>query len=242
MAADLYPPDDFYRLSATVMHAAQLPATIRDTYANLRVFAWAGFETPELTWQQVIQSTGKDRKTLYRHLLTLANTGVTRWRTASVGSIRLTFTDGIGGAENCLNFEMSQKRELPLSLISSQNKNQKLRERPRLKNETGQKRDKSARRSMADPRTQHAAVQACRAVVGRYPPKEIYDDLIAVLGEAPDLEKLKNCRKEWVKRYNPNAWTWALEWYVTGLPAHLMRKKPAEPGGNGAGPWRRGGT
>lgn len=111
MPRELLPPEGFYRVSVTVMQAPQLPRPIRQTYAILRVFAWNGYETPDLPWGQVTQSTGLDRQSVYRHLLTLVNTGVTRWRTASVGHIRLTFTDGVGGAENCLNFETSQKRD-----------------------------------------------------------------------------------------------------------------------------------
>jgi hypothetical protein len=128
------------------MQAPQLPTPIRCTYASLRVFAWAGFETPDLSWDQVTQAAGKDRKTVYRHLLTLAKTGVTRWRTAGAGHLRLTFTDGIGGAENRLNFETpangrlknetSQKRDgRPDTLVLPGES------ASRLKNETSQKRD-----------------------------------------------------------------------------------------------------
>lgn len=71
----------------------------------------------------------------------------------------------------------------------------------------------------ADERSRHPAIAACRSVVNRFPDKALYDRLIEVLGESPDLEKLKACREEWTKRgFNPNAWTWAIDWYAAGIP------------------------
>jgi hypothetical protein len=79
-----------------------------------------------------------------------------------------------------------------------------------------------------DPRSKHPAIVACRATVGRYPDKSLYDDLILVLGDEPDLEKLKACRQDWVKRgYNPSAWTWAIDWYRDGIP-----QRPNQNGAN----------
>lgn len=70
-----------------------------------------------------------------------------------------------------------------------------------------------------DPRSQHPAIQACRLLTTRYPPKVIWDDLIKTLGEMPDALKMRECCTEWVKRgYNQNAWTWALNWYAEGIP------------------------
>ena len=164
MPRDLLPPDDFYRVSVSVMHAPELPTPVRETYAVLRGYAWAGYETPDLPWGMITRATGKDRQSIYRHLLTLVNTGVTRWRTAGVGHIRLTFTDGIGGAENCLNFEMSQKREMPLSSGSDKDLKNKTKREPRLKIETSQKRDKPPKVDYF-PLAQ-ALAQACRMDLG----------------------------------------------------------------------------
>lgn len=81
-----------------------------------------------------------------------------------------------------------------------------------------------------DPRSDSAAIQCARGVGGRYPPKEIYDDVIRILGESPDGEKLAACRKTWVGRgYNPNSWNWLLEWYASGIT-------PLGRNGNGASP------
>lgn len=71
-----------------------------------------------------------------------------------------------------------------------------------------------------DPRSQHAAIQAVKAMMQRWPEKVLWDDLIETLGERPDMVKLSACRKAWLGAgYNRNSLAWALEWYATGIPA-----------------------
>lgn len=84
----------------------------------------------------------------------------------------------------------------------------------------------------SDPRSQHPAVQLARGVAGKYPPKELWDDVIAILDVLPDENRLVACRKEWVSRgYNMNSWRWLTEWYVKGI---------TPPGGStGGGPPKR---
>lgn len=85
-----------------------------------------------------------------------------------------------------------------------------------------------------DPRSQHPAIVAARAATAsnRYPPLELYDALIEVLGTCPDAERLDRCRQAWVTRgFNPNAWTWAIEWYRDGVPDRA--RAPAGVGANG---------
>lgn len=82
----------------------------------------------------------------------------------------------------------------------------------------------------SDPRSAHPAIQAARAATGarKYPPFELYDAIIAALGESPDCERLDRCRQAWVTRgYNPNAWTWATEWYAQGVPERARGPTPA---------------
>lgn len=82
-----------------------------------------------------------------------------------------------------------------------------------------------------DPRTSHAAIQTCRTVTNRYPPKELWDKLIQVLGDSPNATLLVECRTEWVERgYNRNSWKWATDWYLTGVPPRVT--------GNGSAPKR----
>ena len=69
-----------------------------------------------------------------------------------------------------------------------------------------------------DPRSNSPAIRCARGVGGRYPPKEIWDDVIRILGESPDGGRLAEYRKTWVGRgYNPNNWNWLLEWYENGM-------------------------
>lgn len=83
----------------------------------------------------------------------------------------------------------------------------------------------------SDPRSKHPAILCAKGITGHYPPAEIYDDLIRVLGDHPDGEKLAACRKEWITRgYNGNGWAWALEWYPGEIPTKNgpgVRKPPA---------------
>jgi hypothetical protein len=228
MPRDLLPPDGIW-VPRSILYDKTLPAVVRDTWIRLRGLAWGRTETPPLSIDQICQVFGMSQSTLYGHMLILRDRAACSWRAAGNKTLIVSFEDAAGG-----HSENLEKPTLSISSLSTSGKK-------RGNSTEGAAAFQKSGKRQADPRTQHAAVQACRAVVGRYPPKELYDDLIAALGEAPDLERLKTCRKEWVKRYNPNAWTWALEWYRGGLPAHIA-KKPTEPASNGAGPWRRGGT
>jgi hypothetical protein len=84
----------------------------------------------------------------------------------------------------------------------------------------------------SDPRTSHPAIQAAKQATGRYPPKELYDQVISTLGDKPDQQRLDRCRRAWLARgYNPNAWTWLLEWYPQGIPrdGHQMAQSQDSP-------------
>ncbi|NLS78918.1 MAG: hypothetical protein GXY76_16835 [Chloroflexi bacterium] len=82
-------------------------------------------------------------------------------------------------------------------------------------------------RANSDPRHKRPAICAVRAALGgKYPPRELWDEIIAAVGETPDDGRLAGCRREWVARgYNPQGWGWLLEWYREGIPKR--------PGGNG---------
>ncbi len=78
--------------------------------------------------------------------------------------------------------------------------------------------EKGKPKGHSDPRTAHPAIQAMHAVTNRFPPKEMYDRIIQSLGDKPDVDRLRECRVAWLGRgYNPNALTWALEWYGRGV-------------------------
>ena len=88
------------------------------------------------------------------------------------------------------------------------------------------------KKSEADPRTEHPAIRAMREIhpKGHNPSLEMYDRLIDVLGENPDVGKLRANRAAWIERgYNPNSYVWATEWYETGIPAKNGRASPSIP-------------
>ena len=91
--------------------------------------------------------------------------------------------------------------------------------------------EKPARvRKTSDPRSKHPAILCALGVARHYPPLEIYDDVINILGEHPDGAKLAECRKEWVKRgYNSGSWNWLLEWYPGMISTRNGSKPSATP-------------
>jgi hypothetical protein len=91
--------------------------------------------------------------------------------------------------------------------------------------------EKKRSTKVSDPRSKDPAIRCVRSMMNnRYPPIELYDEIIATLGEAPDADHLARCRREWVARgYNPNGWGWLREWYKEGIPKLQTRGKPQEP-------------
>jgi hypothetical protein len=71
----------------------------------------------------------------------------------------------------------------------------------------------------ADPRRVHPAILGVWEVTGKYPPKELWDEMIERMGEEIDTVKLKRCWIQWRARgYKPTNFAWALEWYNDGIP------------------------
>ncbi len=84
---------------------------------------------------------------------------------------------------------------------------------------------KAARKTTADPRSSHPAILAVLGLIGRYPHRELYDPIIEVLGEQPDLVRLKQCRTEWLSRgFSPSNFGWLTDWYSSGA---IPTRRPA---------------
>ena len=98
---------------------------------------------------------------------------------------------------------------------------------------------KPSRKSTADPRTEHPAIKAIHAVMGKFPHKDTYDSLILALGTSPDIEKLRECWRAWrAKNYRPDNLGWAIDWYSQGGPPKqnqtqrpVAESPPNEPAG-----------
>lgn len=87
----------------------------------------------------------------------------------------------------------------------------------------GKKKERKSR--ITDERGQSVAIQSIRKLKeGKYPPKAMWDTLIAALGEQPDEARLAACYQEWVARgYNLNSWKWVTDWYAQGGVLTLPR-------------------
>lgn len=169
-------------------------------------------KTPPLTMAQIMALTGKKQSTVYGHMTILRDRGWLLFSTAQDGTFMFSFPEDPDRSRkieqsniylSSVNSEgLSTDQELKLGEAKAVGPFQKNR-KPKV--------------SSADPRTGTPAIQLIRGITSRYPPKELYDDIIQVLGESPDGQLLVSCRKEWLKRgYNPQAWTWLLEWYPAG--------------------------
>jgi hypothetical protein len=71
----------------------------------------------------------------------------------------------------------------------------------------------------------HPAIMAIKAVTGYMPPRGAWEMIMRVLGENPDLEKLKTIYARWVSRgYKKTNLEGMLEWYKRGVPEHGEKK------------------
>jgi hypothetical protein len=70
-----------------------------------------------------------------------------------------------------------------------------------------------------DPRLDHPALKAVIEVKGSYPHKDTWDLVIKVVGEEPDVERLRSCWVTWrAKGFQPMNLGWLTDWYVNGRP------------------------
>lgn len=85
------------------------------------------------------------------------------------------------------------------------------------------------RKPKRDQRTDHPAIKAVSAVTGKRPPLEVYDRIIATVGDTPDVERMADVFQRWrAHGYSPvNLEGWLFDWYVAGVP-------PARASPNGA--------
>lgn len=70
-----------------------------------------------------------------------------------------------------------------------------------------------------DPRLDHPALKAVIEVKGCYPHRDTWDAVIRIVGEQPNIPKMKECWEAWrLKNYAPGNLGWLTDWYVTGIP------------------------
>jgi len=77
------------------------------------------------------------------------------------------------------------------------------------------------RRAPVDEKWSHPAILAVKAAKQspRNPPTGAYNKIVRILGDHPDVDKLRLCWEEWCMRGNKTvSWKWLEDWYVKGIP------------------------
>jgi hypothetical protein len=85
---------------------------------------------------------------------------------------------------------------------------------------TSKKEEKKERRAdkPRDPRLDHPALKAVVEVKGSYPNRDTWDLVIKVVGEIPDVDRLRECWVTWRSRdYAPGNLGWLTDWYINGI-------------------------
>lgn len=69
------------------------------------------------------------------------------------------------------------------------------------------------------PKHKHPAIKAIFDITKSQPNRAIWDDLIDLLGDEPDVPRLVKCHKAWVtKGFKEKNLGWVTDWYVDGIP------------------------
>lgn len=68
-----------------------------------------------------------------------------------------------------------------------------------------------------DERASHPAIIAVTEICERYPKKELWDVIIEVCGDDPDIDLMVEAQAEWARRgFSPMNFAWLFEWYASG--------------------------
>lgn len=95
--------------------------------------------------------------------------------------------------------------------------------------------NKPTKVSQVDPRFNHPGLLAIRNIVAtagskEFPSKLVWDDLIAVLGDKPDIQRLGECAKAWtLKGWRIGNLAWVTEWYKNGIPLSEHKQIESKP-------------
>jgi hypothetical protein len=84
---------------------------------------------------------------------------------------------------------------------------------------------------LKDERATHPAILAVRELAERYPPKRYWDELIEVLTDEPNVDKLYRCWQVWVEKgYRVDNYRgWAVDWYLRGIPRRRLGSRIRPP-------------
>lgn len=236
MSRPLLPPNHV-RIPVRILYNKSLAPAARDTFCQLMGLGWGlkatngEIELPAVSVTELSAMFGKSQSTIYGHLAYLRDWEVLRWRPSNGKTLKIWLIVGELEPEP----DDSRILEKPLTPLLNPPQESEINNSVGINSafqnsgtfQNSGKKPIGRKPSKADSRTKHPAIQCVKGITSRYPPKELYDEIIRVLGNSPKGELLAACRKEWLKRgYNPNAWAWLLDWYPAG----------GAPGRNGGGP------
>lgn len=126
---------------------------------------------------------------------------------------------------NRLKQQEHRDKERVKRLSIAPSKNKSIREergeekKEELRGETASPRAPEPNTKPTDQRKVHPAIIGIWKVTGKYPPKELWDEIIDTMGDEIDETALKKCWVKWrVKGFKPTNFAWALEWYRDGIP------------------------
>ena len=85
-----------------------------------------------------------------------------------------------------------------------------------------------------EPKNLHPVIVAIKEITGRYPEEVLWDRIIKLTGDSPNLDKLKECAVTWsANGYNlQNVKGWLFDWYVKGIPEKkklVLQKQEIKP-------------
>lgn len=228
----------------------RLPASVLETWLDLRALAWGAQQTPLLDFADLRPMLGKGRSTICGHLATLRDWFGQRWEVShehlivyfddagddSATAGRVQESGLVQKAGPAVAPELPENKQSPESrtLDSGSLKDSVVIESSSINNKgRGVQKAGPARKAKreSDPRSRSAAIQAVLSVAGIYPSLDVYDPIIAALGDQPALERLRSCWTAWrLKGFRPTNFAWVTEWYVTGIPSQNNHTREAKPG------------
>jgi hypothetical protein len=119
---------------------------------------------------------------------------------------------------NKLKKQEERDRKAVNVMSSDSSKNRVLEKKEKKEEEELRELTEPAREAASSPsdiRKAHPAIVAIQDLTQRYPPKEIWDEIIDQLGTDIDHARLRKCFVTWIGRsYNKQNFDWAFDWYV----------------------------